>query len=129
MNAPGIKVLMNPNEFQRILRHLVRNAARAMDQSTTTREKKIRVSTHLAQDGKVEILLQDTGPGIEEKVRAAIFQRQTTTKPTSGGYGLLMARQLVDDIGGKIRLLPAEKDTGAMFSIVLPISSSSESIE
>lgn len=129
LNAPGINVLMNPNEFQRILRHLVRNAARAMDQSTTTREKKIRVSTHLAQDGKVEILLQDTGPGIEEKVRAAIFQRQTTTKPTSGGYGLLMARQLVDDIGGKIRLLPAEKDTGAMFSIVLPISSSSESIE
>lgn len=119
LQAPNAHIKVNPNEFKHVLRHLVRNSARAMEHAT---EKKISVSTRHLPDGRAEILFQDYGPGVDDEVRAAIFQRRTTTKTTSGGYGLLIARQLVEDINGKITLLPAEQGKGAVFSIKLPIS-------
>lgn len=119
LQTPNAQIKVNPNEFQHVLRHLVRNAARAMQDMTG---KKISVSTRLLPDQKVEIVFQDYGPGIEEEIRDAIFQRRTTTKSSSGGYGLLIARQLVEDIGGKIALLPAEPGKGAAFSIKLPMT-------
>jgi signal transduction histidine kinase len=119
LKTPGAHIKVNPNEFQHVLRHLVRNSARAMQDMT---EKKISVSTRYLLDYRVEIVFQDYGPGIKDEIRAAIFQRRTSTKTTSGGYGLLIARQLVEDIGGKITLLSAETGTGAAFSIKLPVT-------
>jgi GAF domain-containing protein/CheY-like chemotaxis protein len=119
LQAPDAHIKVNPNEFKHVLRHLVRNSARAMG---NTIEKKISVSTRHLPDGRAEILFQDYGPGVDDEIRAAIFQRRTTTKTTSGGYGLLIARQLVEDINGKITLLPAEQGKGAVFSIKLPIT-------
>jgi signal transduction histidine kinase len=121
LQAPDVYIKVNPNEFQHVLRHLTRNAARAMEHFDGTKEKKISVSTRHLQDGEAEILFQDYGPGIDDRVRAAIFQRRASTKLRAGGYGLLIARQLVDDMGGKITLLPAEAGKGAIFSIKLPI--------
>jgi GAF domain-containing protein len=121
LQAPDVYIKVNPNEFQHVLRHLTRNAARAMEHFDGTKEKKISVSTRHLQDGEAEILFQDYGPGIDDRVRAAIFQRRASTKLSAGGYGLLIARQLVDDMGGKITLLPAEAGKGAIFSIKLPI--------
>ncbi len=121
LQTPDVYIMVNPNEFQHVLRHLVRNAARAMEQFDGNKEKKISVSTKHLQDGEAEILFRDYGPGIDDHVRAAIFQRRASTKPSAGGYGLLIARQLVDDMGGKITLLPAEAGKGAAFSIKLPV--------
>lgn len=128
LQTPDIYIKANPTEFQHVLRHLVRNSARAME-NYKSREKKISVSTKYLSDGRVEILFQDYGPGISDVVRAAIFQRKTTTKPSSGGYGLLISRQLVDDMGGKITLLPAETGQGATFSIKLPIINTTPNVE
>jgi C4-dicarboxylate-specific signal transduction histidine kinase len=129
LRIPEVYIKVNPTEFQHVLRHLVRNSARAMDGHPGTREKKISVSTRYLLDGRAEILFQDYGPGISDEVRSAIFQRKTTTKPSSGGYGLLISRQLVDDMGGKITLLPAELGQGATFSIKLPIVSTTPNVE
>jgi len=129
LETPEVYIFVNPNELQRLLRHLVRNAARAMEQSKETKEKKIVIDTRNLPEGKVEIIFHDYGPGIDDKVRTAIFQRRASTKPTSGGYGLLIARQLVDDMGGKITLLPAEVSNGATFSIKLPVVSTTLDIE
>lgn len=124
-----IYIWVNPTEFEHVLRHLVRNSARAMENFKGTKEKKILVSTRYLDEGKAEILFQDYGPGISDEVRAAIFQRKTTTKPNSGGYGLLISRQLVDDMGGNITLLPAVQGRGATFSIKLPIVNTTSIVE
>jgi signal transduction histidine kinase len=129
LRAPEVSIRVNPTEFQHVLRHLVRNSVRAMESSEETKEKKISVSSRPLSDGRVEILFQDYGPGISDEVRAAIFQRKTTTKPTSGGYGLLISRQLVDDMNGKITLLPGVPGQGAIFSIKLPIVSDVPNVE
>jgi len=127
--AEEMYIHVNPTEFEHVLRHLVRNSARAMDEYKETKEKKITVTSRYVFDGWAEIEFKDYGPGISDEVRAAIFQRKATTKPSSGGYGLLISRQLVDDMGGKITLLPAVPGQGATFSIKLPVVNTTSNIE
>ena len=117
--APGVQVMIKTGQFQHILKQLLNNAARAMQELD---EKKIFVSTQLINDNTtVEILFRDFGPGISEDKYTSAFRRPFTTKGT-GGFGLLFIRQMVDDIGGEVTLLPYQKGMGATFSIRIPIS-------
>jgi len=118
LEASGIYIRANPMELQRILKHLVRNADKAMSKLS---EKKIELSTRPLRDGKVEILFRDYGSGMDETVRADVFRRATSTKERGGGYGLLLIRQLIEAMEGTIKLLPSDGDNlGAVFSIRIP---------
>jgi GAF domain-containing protein len=119
--AANAFVKANPYEFKRVLRHLVRNSARAMKVSNGSNEMKIDISTKFLQSKQVEIIFRDYGSGISDDIRPAIFHRNISTKADEGGSGLLIVRQLMDDMGGKISLLPAGHGKGAVFSIRLPI--------
>ncbi len=119
LGTPDGYICVNPVEFQHVLRHLVRNAARAMSNS---RIRKLSVTTHRINGDKVEILFQDSGPGISKEVQLSIFQRPITTK-SRGGFGLLLVRQMVEDMGGQIKYVPQEKERGAVFSIRFPVAS------
>ncbi len=118
--CPGLRVSMNPVAFQRIIRQLVRNADQAMAKMA---DKKIVIRTRPVNENmEVEIVFQDFGPGIPASVSSSILNRRTTTKGR-GGYGLLFARQMVESMGGKIKLLPSELGKGAAFSIKFPVVS------
>ena len=119
LGAKDVYIHVNPVEFQRVLRHLVRNAAKAMQNS---RIRKLTVSTHSLNNSLVEILFQDSGPGISREVQLSIFQRPITTK-SRGGYGLLLVRQMIGDMGGQIKLIPQKRGQGAVFSIQFPVAS------
>jgi GAF domain-containing protein len=108
----------NQTDFRRVLQHLTRNADKAMRGMP---EKKITVTTRKAEKNKIEILFQDYGPGVPEDVQLSILQKSVTTKG-SGGFGLLLTRQFVEDMGGTIRLVPSLPGEGATFSIKLPIT-------
>ncbi len=118
LNAPEEHIFVNPADFRRILHHLTRNADRAM---SGMGKKKITVRTRKVGEDMVEILFQDAGPGISEDVQPSIFRKNVTTK-TSGGFGLLLTRQFVEDMGGSIRLLSSAPGQGTTFAIKLPIS-------
>jgi len=111
-------IFVNPTDFRRVLQHLTRNADKAMRDIPY---KKISILTRKAENSEVEILFRDHGPGVPDEVQLSVFQKSVTTKQ-SGGFGLLLTRQFVEDMGGTIRLLPAEPGTGATFSIKLPIT-------
>lgn len=121
LSIPNAYIQVNPNEFLRVLRHLVRNASRAMNNFCRSDKKRILVSTKMSRGKGVEIIVEDYGPGIDDNTRAAIFHRKVGDKLSSGGYGLLFVRQLVDDMEGKINLLPQQVEKGAIFSIKLPL--------
>ena len=116
--TPDVYIQVNPTEFQHALRHLVRNAARAMSNS---RLRKLKVNTK-SFNSTVEILFQDTGPGINKEVQLSIFQRPITTKGR-GGYGLLLVRQMIEDMHGQIKFVTEKPGQGAKFSIQFPIAS------
>jgi signal transduction histidine kinase len=69
--------------------------------------------------------VQDQGPGLSQEDQARLFQRgvRLTPKPTGGepatGYGLAVARELVERLGGAI-WCQSELGKGACFSFRLP---------
>jgi two-component system, sensor histidine kinase and response regulator len=72
----------------------------------------------------------DNGPGLSEADKANIFQRgaQLSAKPTGGepstGYGLSVAKEFTDHLGGEISCV-SELGKGASFTFVLPITADS----
>jgi signal transduction histidine kinase len=82
-------------------------------------EKKILIRTKPIDSTWVEIQFQDFGPGMSAAIRTSILQRQITTKG-QGGFGLLLTRQMIENMGGKIRLLSSDPESGTTFSIKLP---------
>jgi signal transduction histidine kinase len=73
------------------------------------------------EDGRVycRIEVRDTGPGIPEEVRDAIFNPFFTTKDKGTGLGLAIAHQIVAETGGFISVESVE-GRGSSFFVYLP---------
>jgi ligand-binding sensor domain-containing protein/signal transduction histidine kinase len=92
-------------------------------------EPKVTVSTRLAPDNHLQIVVQDNGPGIPDAIKDKIFQPFFTTKPTGQGtgLGLSLSYDIVKAHGGELKVesLPvdASKNSGGTtFIISLPIA-------
>ena len=85
------------------------------------------VSLEVREDPEwVEVSVTDSGPGIPEEEKVAVFERFTRGRRTSGGgvgLGLYIARAYVEAMGGTIGVRSAE-GSGASFWFRLPRSRS-----
>ena len=106
---------------ERILHNLVVNARDAMPRGGT-----ITVSTSdapMGPDGRAMVALEvrDTGCGMDEVLRARIFEPCFTTKENGNGsgFGLPTIRRLLDDVGGTIEV-ESEPGSGTVFRLGLP---------
>jgi len=99
-----------PSRLKQILVNLLLNAADAME--GTPGEVTVSVS---GAEGRVEISVRDTGPGIAPEVLDRIFDPFYTTKdPGRGtGLGLFMAHQVIQRYNGgiSVRSIPGEGTT------------------
>jgi GAF domain-containing protein len=118
-SSPTATALIKVAQFKNVLKLLTNNASKAMKKPE---EKKILVSTRLTGDNKIEITFKDFGPGIDKKLHASALRKPITTKGI-GGYGLLFARQMIEDMQGEIVLAPFKEGEGATFIIHLPATS------
>lgn len=115
--APETQVVIKPLQFQFVIKQMVNNALQAMAEKEI---KKIIVSTGALKHNLLEIRFQDFGNGIKMENRSSLFRKPFTTK-TRGGYGLLLAYQMIDEMHGKLLLEPYQPGTGAVFLIHLPV--------
>lgn len=73
---------------------------------------------------RVEVKVEDFGPGIPEHERRSIFTRGTrgtTSEGTAGdGIGLFVAARLMTEMGGNLRLADTGDSRGACFVLELP---------
>lgn len=120
LGCAGAQIMANTVTFRRVLRQLTYNAIHAMKHSQT---RQLIIHTDLLPDNHVEIQFKDSGPGVDQKVRPFILQIPipSTDKDRRGGLGLLLARQLVEDMHGTLRYTPQDGWPGAVFCIRLPI--------
>jgi signal transduction histidine kinase len=63
--------------------------------------------------GKREMSVRDTGPGVPERYRDAIFDAGFSRKPGGSGYGLYICREVLQREGMTLELAPAQADIGA----------------
>ena len=119
-------VSVDPVRIREVLSNLVSNALRY-----TPRNGRIEIDVHMAGagadrppaadgEGTVEIVVRDTGPGIEVDLLPHVFDRFARGAGSSGsGLGLSIARGLVELHRGTIRASSAP-DSGTAITIQLP---------
>ncbi|MGA1191998.1 MAG: hybrid sensor histidine kinase/response regulator [Bdellovibrionota bacterium] len=123
--SESLRVWADPNALQQILMNLAINAVDAMPEGGGLRIG-IGIPEHspipeLAPVGFAEIVVSDTGTGIEPETLEKIFEPFFTTKePGKGtGIGLSIVHSLVEQCGGTIDAASTIGE-GTKFRILLP---------
>ncbi len=104
----------NRDRLGQLFLNLFRNALQAMPGGGI-----LRVAAHRAKSG-IEILIADTGTGIDEKNLGRIFEPFFTTKARGTGLGLAICRKIVEDYSGSITV-ESRSGEGTTFRITFPV--------
>ncbi len=114
---PEEEVLVNADaeQFNMAFKNIVNNAVEAMDGRGT-----LTATVHTTADGRAEVSLADTGPGIAAENLNRVFQPLFSTKAKGIGFGLSIARLVIDRHGGTIAA-KSEPGKGANIIIRLPL--------
>jgi len=112
----GLRVNVDPYQFEQVLINLLRNAAEAL-----VGQDAGRVILRGGRDERGRVLVQviDNGPGVDPAHLENIFVPFFTTKRGGTGVGLSVSRQLVQANRGFIFVKPAEP-RGCAFTLVVP---------
>jgi len=84
----------------------------------------VRLAAQTREDGKVEVLVRDEGPGIPKAFQARVFERFFRVDPSRSremggtGLGLAIVKHLVEKMGGEVSL-QSEEGKGSLFTVVL----------
>ena len=110
-------IVADPDQVQNILTNLLVNATHALEAVDGRRE--IRISAN-EKEGRLGIVVADTGAGIPREIAQRVFDPFFTTKPqgVGTGIGLSISRGLAEAQGGTLSLLDSE--SGAAFELSLP---------
>jgi len=124
-------ILTDNKRLQRVLINLVENAVKA------TKQGEVFLGVHNGKDetsGKplLEFEVVDTGTGIAKEIEGKLFTgilpENYSTRNNSGakGFGLVICRKIVEQLGGQIHFARAEKG-GARFWFTIPLLSAVQS--
>jgi two-component system, NtrC family, nitrogen regulation sensor histidine kinase NtrY len=111
-------VQADPEQMKRVVVNLIDNAAEALEQSL---RKEIWVRSTLAPDRDVvEIIVEDSGPGISPEAKERLFLPYFSTKRSGTGLGLAIVNRIITEHHGAIRV-EENFPTGTKFVIELPV--------
>jgi PAS domain S-box-containing protein len=115
------EVFVDPDQLQQIVVNLIVNANQALQEMEGKRAIEIR--TFVGSDGLARVVVDDSGPGIPEAIRAQIFDLFFTTKPlgVGTGIGLSISRGLAESQGGQLGVGESLLG-GAAFEMTLPLA-------
>ncbi len=111
--VPPVEV--RPGELEQVFTNLVVNACQAMAEGGG--ELSITIS---AEGTRVRVAFEDTGPGIPESDRDAVFEPFFTTREGGGGtgLGLYVSSDIVRRNGGDLRI--EDGAVGTRFVVTFP---------
>ena len=112
---PSAVIFGNTGQVREILLNLFVNAVQAMDG-----RGQLRITTRRAGQ-MLEVLVDDTGPGVRADAMARIFEPFFTTKSSmqGTGLGLAISNEIAHEHGGSIKLRHSSAQ-GASFCVTLP---------
>ncbi|NET24847.1 AAA family ATPase [Okeania sp. SIO1I7] len=137
---PAIEVIKNygnlpkiycfPGQLNQVFMNIIANAIDALDESNIglsfaeieVNPNRIKITTSVENQG-VKITICDNGHGMNEEVKAKIFDHLFTTKAVGKGtgLGLAIARQIIEQKHGGNLNVASTPGEGTEFTIVLPL--------
>ncbi|NJL92374.1 MAG: GAF domain-containing protein [Anaerolineae bacterium] len=102
----------DPERLVEVFLNLVNNAADALGRSGV-----LTLTCRYAQNGLLEVLVQDNGDGVPEHLRDRIFEPFVSGKQDGLGLGLWMVKLYIELLGGAISMTSSPK--GSTFRITL----------
>jgi signal transduction histidine kinase len=112
------QVLVDGDKLRQVFLNVLRNAYEAVEEGG-----KINISLSLLKDRSrkmIKVDISDNGCGIPERARDLIFELFYTTKAAGIGLGLAIARKILEQHRGFIRVKENEKK-GTSFEILIPV--------
>jgi signal transduction histidine kinase len=118
INSSLPTVSIDRTQILQVIVNLVTNAAQAMADGQAW-NRTLAIKAREAR-GHVTIEVEDSGPGVDPKVREKLFESFYTTKASGIGIGLAICRSIIEAHGSKIEL-HSSQFLGARFSFDLEI--------
>jgi len=118
----------DPGRVSQVILNLALNGSEAMGSRgcLTISTERVALSRPLLGDtGEIgpgewaRLTVTDTGPGLDDEVRARVFEPLFTTKEGGTGLGLATVERIVREAGGGVRIESAP-GAGAAFQVYLP---------
>jgi len=113
------EVHLDSTQLQQVLLNLVKNAIDAMS-SVAPDARHVRLTTSFDGHSTVLLSVQDSGRGIPVEDRERMFDPFFTTKSGGMGMGLAICSTVVENHGGKLRLVKSDSD-GSIFELAIPV--------
>ena len=117
--APHLAVIGGKVRLEQVLVILMQNAVEAIAACETR-----QIALTLTSDAThVRLVVADTGPGVSAEIAERLFTPFVTSRPQGLGLGLVIAHDIMVELGGTLRLLPGEgrgkgeDEGGARFEI------------
>ncbi len=120
-------VTIDPGQVKQLFLNLFLNALEAM---TPGGQLTVTIS-RLYRDHQnwIQVLVNDTGPGIPEVIRSKVFEPFFTTKARGSGLGLAICRSITDAHKGTIRMETKSPGSGTTIVVEFPSAGSGVRIE
>jgi signal transduction histidine kinase len=111
------EVYTDPSAAKQVILNLCFNAIQALE--ARAGERWVKLSTSKVEKG-VEVLVEDSGPGIAPEIRPRLFQPFQSTKSSGFGLGLAICNDILTGLDATITVDPAMPGRGATFRLVFP---------
>lgn len=112
-----------PRDLVTVVGNLVDNALDAVMGSQG--ERRVGLTTHDLGD-RIELVVEDTGPGIPPELRGRVLERGFSTKPDGSGagrgIGLALVHHTVERLGGTLTIDEPAGSAGATVTVTLPLA-------
>jgi len=113
--SDDILVSVDKGQLQQALLNLILNALVAMPDGG-----RLAIDTSLSEEGKVHILVKDTGSGIPEEFRERIFDSFLSARTEGTGLGLAISKRILRGYEGDLELVESSSG-GTVFRLILPL--------
>jgi PAS domain S-box-containing protein len=119
-NEPPME--LDVEKMRRVFLNLIRNAVDAMPKGGTLTIASVRSGDN------VHITFKDIGEGMATEALAKLWSPLYTTKTKGMGFGLAIAKRLVEAHGGSISV-ETELGKGSTFTVTLPMKTNPEEVK
>ena len=101
------RVLGDRVQLQQVVLNLLLNGLDAM-QAVAGRPREMIISTQREASERVRVAVRDSGAGIDPQLASRVFEAFYSTKRSGLGMGLSISRTIVEQHGGRLRVVPTD---------------------